>query len=81
MDEIKNEHRVIGQMNNSLYFTIPASIVKMAGLKKGEEISVAFVDGSIVATPEKVSHTEDAVRKADQLIDQYMDAMKFLEDK
>ena len=85
MDEIKNEvraqERIIGQMNNSLYFTIPADIVKMAGLKKGEGISVSFVDGAIVATPKKVSSTEESVRKANELIDQYMDAMKYLENK
>ena len=40
-----------------------------------------LVIDSIVATPERFASTEQSVRKANQLIDQYMDAMKYLEDK
>lgn len=81
MHEMKPEDRIIGQMNNSLYFTIPADVVAQLGLKKGETLTVKLQNGEIVASPQKQTTTPEDVQTIDRLIDKYMDAMNYLEDK
>ncbi|WP_203624812.1 MULTISPECIES: AbrB/MazE/SpoVT family DNA-binding domain-containing protein [unclassified Lacticaseibacillus] len=81
MNEMKPEERIIGQMNNSLYFTIPADVVAQLNLKKGETLTVKLQDGEIVASPKKQTTTIEDVQAIDQMIDKYMAAMQYLEDK
>lgn len=73
--------RTVGKVNNSLYFTIPADIVERLRLSKGERLAVSLEDGAIVARPEREATSDDDLRQIDQVIDRYMDAMKYLEDK
>lgn len=81
MNDMKPEERIIGQMNNSLYFTIPADVVAQLNLKKGETLTVKLQDGEIVASPKKKTTTIEDVQAIDQMIDKYMAAMQYLEDK
>lgn len=75
------EERIIGQMNDSLYLTIPAAIVTKLNLKQGETLSVALQDGKIVASPTHRSPSAEEDQLIDQMIDEHMAAMKYLADK
>lgn len=81
MEQIQSEDRIIGQMNNSLYFTIPAAFVEQMNLKKGEGISIRLEHGELIASPKKKSTTAEDIHEIDAMIDRYADAMKYLEDK
>lgn len=81
MQKSQSEDRIIGQMNNSLYFTIPAAFVEQLNLKKGEGITIRMEHGELIASPKKKTTTVEEIQEIDAMLDKYADAMKYLEDK